>query len=93
MQAAFYTQKGGARTIVHLLNEVNTGADRALPENNPPQREEILPIMDIKVGLADPRVSSATQEPEHRSLPLQRTAAGVETVVPRLEVHSMVVFE
>jgi hypothetical protein len=93
VQAAFYTQKDAARTIVHLLNEVNTGADRALPENNPPQREEVLPISGIRVKIADPHVSSATQEPEHRPLPLQRTAGGVEVVVPRLDVHSMVVFE
>jgi len=93
VQAAFYTQQDGARTIVHLLNEVNTGADRALPENNPPQREEVLPISGIRVSLDDPRVSRATQEPEHRPLPLERTAGGVRAVVPRLDIHTMVVFE
>ena len=43
VQAAFYQQNGGKRTIVHLLNEVNTSANRAFPENNPSQREEICP--------------------------------------------------
>ena len=53
VQAAFYTQQSGKRTIVHLLNEVNTTANRAIPENNPSQREETLPIVDIKVTFSD----------------------------------------
>lgn len=93
VQAAFYTQNEGKRTVVHLLNEVNTSANRALPENNPPQREDIIPIIDIKVALADPKVTSAFQEPGHYPLPLSKTADGVEVTVPRLDVHSMVVFE
>ena len=93
VQAAFYTQKGGKRTIVHLLNDVNTTANRAIPENNPSEREETLPILDIKVTIADLKVSTAFQEPGHQPLPIKRTADGVEVIVPRLEVHSMVVFE
>ena len=93
VQAAFYTQDQGKRTIVHLLNEVNTGADRAIPENNPSEREEVLPIADITVSLARPDVTRAFQEPEHRELAIMKTAAGVEVTVPRLETHSMVVFE
>ena len=72
MQAAFYSQQDGKRTIVHLLNEVNTTANRAIPENNPSQREETLPILDITVAVADPKVSSAFQEPEHRVLPVEK---------------------
>jgi len=93
VQAAFYTQRGGKRTIVHLLNEVNTSANRAIPENNPPQREETLPIVNIKVALADPSASAAFLEPGHTRLPLTRTASGVEVTVPRLELHAMVVVE
>jgi len=93
VQAAYYTQEGGARTIVHLLNEVNTSADRAIPENNPSEREEVLPIADIRVSLARPEVTRAFQEPEHRPLAIERTAGGVEVTVPRLEVHSMIVGE
>ncbi len=93
VQAAFYTQKGGKRTIVHLLNEVNTSANRAIPENNPSQREETLPIADVKVSISNPSVTSAFQEPEHRALAIKKIADGVEVVVPRLDVHSMVVFE
>jgi hypothetical protein len=93
VQAAFYTQNDGKRTVVHLLNEVNTTADRAIPENNPSQREETLPILDIKVALAHPKPTKAFQEPGHHALPLKETANGVEVTVPRLDVHSMVVFE
>ena len=50
---------------MHLLNEVNTTANRAIPENNPSQREETLPIADIKVAFASSTVKTAFQEPEH----------------------------
>ena len=93
VQAAFYTQQAGRRKIVHLLNEVHTNANRALPENNPSQREETLPIFGIKVALADANVSSAFQEPGHHSLSLKKTDDGAEVTVPRLDVHTMVVFE
>ena len=62
VQAAFYTQNNGRRKIVHLLNEVNTSANRAIPENNPSQREETLPIADITLsfphGTSPPRSRS-----------------------------------
>ena len=93
VQAEFYTQNDGSRRIVHLLNEINTTANRALPENNPSQREETVPLFNIKVVLADPKASSAFQEPGHQSLELERTDDGVEVIVPRLDVHTMVVFE
>ena len=93
VQTAYYTQQDGKRTIVHLLNEVNTTANRALPENNPSQREETLPIVDIKVTMTGSRVTTAFQEPEHRPLAIKRSGDGIEVTVPRLEVHSMVVFE
>ncbi len=93
VQAAFYTQNDGKRKIVHLLNDVNTTASRALPENNPPMREDTVPVTDIKVSLADPSVTTAFQEPGHTALPLTKTADGVQVTVPKLVIHSMVVFE
>jgi hypothetical protein len=93
VQAAYYTQNGGKRTVVHLLNEINTSANRAIPENNPSVREETLPIADIRVSIADANVKTAFQEPGHYALPLKKTAFGVEVLVPRLTLHSMVVFE
>jgi len=38
-------------------------------------------------------VTKATLQPENLSLPLTRTSDGVEAVVPKLEMYSMVVFE
>jgi len=92
VQAAFYTQNKGKRTIVHLLNEINTTANRAIPENNPPEREEVLPVFGIKVAIAG-RKTAAREEPGHRSLPITQSTDGVEVTVPRLDVHGMVVFE
>jgi len=92
VQAAYYTQNGGKRTIVHLLNEVNSTADRAIPENNPSQREENVPIAGIRVTLAG-SPATAFQEPGHTALPLTRSAGSVTVTVPRLDVHSMVVFD
>ncbi len=93
VQAAFYTQKDGRRTVVHLLNEVNTTADRSLPENNPSMRREVLPIAGIKMSLRDKGVKSAHLEPGHLPLSVTQTETGVEVAVPKLEIHSMVVFE
>jgi hypothetical protein len=93
VQAAFYTQNSGKRHVVHLLNEVNTSANRAIPENNPPQREETLPIAGIKVALDESKATSAFLEPGHQPLSLTKTATGVEATVPRLDIHAMVVFE
>ncbi len=92
VQAAFYTQDDGRRTVIHLLNEVNTTANRALPENNPSEREETLPIFGIKVGIAG-SPGTAFAEPGHHPLPMTPTADGVEVALPRLDVHGLVVFE
>ena len=93
VQAAFYTQNDGRRNIVHLLNEVNTSANRAIPENNPSQREETLPIADITLSLPDAQITAAFEEPGHRPLPLKKRDTGVEVTLPRLNIHSMIVFE
>ncbi len=93
VQAAFYTQNKGKRTVVHLLNEVNTSANRAIPENNPPQREETLPIAGIRVAFRGQKVTSAFAEPGHLPLTLRPIEHGVEVMLPQLDVHAMVVAE
>jgi hypothetical protein len=103
VQAAFYTQQNGRRKIIHLLNEINTSASRALPFNNPSEREEVLPILDVVVAWDDNNgnnaknhekpIKTAFQEPGHLPLPLKRSANGVEVTVPRLDVHTMIVLE
>ncbi len=93
VQSTFYEQDGGKRTIVHLLNEINTTTDRALPEGNVSLREEIVPLADIKVAFSDPAIKRVHLEPEHQDLAISRTADGVEVTVPKLALHSMVVAE
>jgi len=93
VQTAFYTQNNGKRKIVHLLNEVNTNADGALPENSPSMREDVLPIQNIRVKINDETVSTAFQEPGHIVLPITKGDGGVQVTVPRLDMHAMVVFE
>jgi hypothetical protein len=93
VQAAFYTQENPRRTLIHLLNEVNTQANRAIPENNPPQREEIMPVHDIKIMLGDPAIKNVLQEPGHRALQWKEKDGKFEIAVPRLDVHSIIVIE
>ena len=58
-----------------------------------PVREEVIPIHGVKVICGIPGVTKATLEPESIDLPLATTPRGVEVTVPRVEMHSMVVFE
>ena len=62
-----------------------------------PIREEVLPLCDIKVRCRLPGITKATLEPENVPLPLTRVDNGadraIEVVVPRLNMHSMVIFE
>ena len=58
-----------------------------------PVREEVIPIHGVKVICRIPGVTKATQQPGGIDLPLIATARGVEVTVPRVDMHSMVVFE
>jgi len=58
-----------------------------------PVREEFIPIHDIKVICRRPGVTKATLQPEGTKLPLVKVDGGVEVTVPKVELHSMVVFE
>ncbi len=88
-------QRQGERLIVHLFNDVNTTAHHALPVDDVPLREEVLPVHDIRVAFAaDYPLRSVRLEPEGIELPLAKEPDGrIVVTVPRLEVHSMVVAE
>jgi hypothetical protein len=58
-----------------------------------PIREEVLPLHDIRVTCRMPGVRRATLQPENLPLELKTIPGGVEVTVPKLEMHSMVVFE
>ena len=83
------------RLIVHLFNDANTTAHHAMPNDDVPLREESLPIHDIKVSFGpEYRFSRIHLEPEGRDLEIHATpGGGSSVVVPRLDVHSMVVGE
>jgi hypothetical protein len=85
---------GGERLILHLFSDLNTAAHHALPTDDVPLREEVVPIHDIRVTF-DPRyrVHRIHLEPEGRDLEVQTTARGTGVTVPRLEVHAMLVVE
>ncbi len=86
--------KAGSRLVVHLFNDLNTTAHHALPHDDVPLREETVPIHDIAVTFASAyNFSRFHLEPEGRELVPERTADGWKIVVPRLEIHTMVVGE
>jgi hypothetical protein len=53
----------------------------------------VIPLCDIKVRCRLPGIKQATLQPENDPLPLSRTKDAVEALVPRLNMHSMVIFE
>ncbi|MFO0871586.1 MAG: hypothetical protein U0935_21900 [Pirellulales bacterium] len=82
------------RLIVHLFNDINTTGGHALPVDDVPLREEVLPIHGIRVTFApEYRLGRVTLEPEGIALQGEATAAGYTVVVPRLDIHSLVVAE
>ena len=93
VQTAFYGLDGGRRAVIHLLNEVNTTADRALPEGNPPLREEILPVGGIRVTFHGKRPRRVTLQPEGLELAVEGKEGETSVTVPSLQLHSMVVAE
>ncbi len=58
-----------------------------------PIREEIIPLHDVKVTCRIPGIVKATQQPENLPLELTKTSDGVVVTVPRVDMHTMVVFE
>ena len=93
VQAAYYTQNSGKRTIIHLLNELNTTANRALPENNPSMRMEVMPIHDIRILARGLKPARAFLVPGNLPLPVTQTVEGAEVTVPKIHTHALVVLE
>lgn len=85
---------GVQRIIVHLYSDLNTTAAHAFPNDDVPLREEVVPIHDIQVTFGpNYRFERIHLEPEGADLEVQRTPTGTTVVVPRLNVHTMVVGE
>jgi hypothetical protein len=82
------------RLVVHLFSDLNTSAHHALPVDDVPLREEVVPIHDIRVTFDSRyRLRKVRLEPEGKDLEIRKTAEGARVTVPRLEVHAMVVGE
>jgi hypothetical protein len=87
-------KRDGERLVVHLFNDVNTTAHHALPADDVPLREEVLPIHDLRLTFAPQyRLGRIHLEPAGRTLAVERSEHGTTVVVPRLNVHAMVVAE
>ena len=94
MRQTKQTEEGTERLVVHLFSDLNTTAHHALPVDDVPLREEVVPIHDIRVSFGPQyRFKRLHLEPEGRDVEMQTTAQGTTIIVPRLDVHSMVVGE
>ena len=95
VQATVFRQTQGdeERLLVHLFNNVNTTAFHGLPADDVPLREETLPIHDIAIELAGYSIGRVHQEPEGQVLKVEHDDGKAKVIVPRLDVHSIVVVE
>jgi hypothetical protein len=84
----------GERLVVHLFSDLNTTAFHALPNDDVPLHEEVVPIQGIRVTFSSKyRLGRVHLEPEGQELVVERMDTLTRVTVPRLEVHSMVVAE
>ncbi len=85
---------GSQRLIVHLFNDLNTTAHHALPTDDVPLREEVVPIHGIQIKFrSDYRFRRIHLEPGGVDLKAEWTSGGTVIEVPSLDVHAMVVGE
>lgn len=85
--------KAGERLIVHLFNDVNTTAGHGIPAEEVPLREEVLPVHDIRVTFRGYAIKRVHLEPGMSALEMRKAEDKVEVLVPKLDVHAMVVAE
>jgi hypothetical protein len=86
-------QDGKERLLIHLYNDVNTTAFHGLPNDDVPLREETLPIHEIAITLRGYDIKSVKQQPEGKELEVKSSGRESKLVVPKLEVHSVIVVE
>lgn len=83
----------GSRLVVHLYNDVNTTAFHASPANDVPLREEVIPIHDVRVELRGYEIRRVHLEPGGIELSHSNDGTTTTVIVPRLDIHAMVVVE
>lgn len=88
------THQQGNRLVVHLLNDVSSlGRSQNTAGESLYQRREVIPINDIAVTFRDEKLSRFLLVPGDKPLQATRTDGGLRVLVPRLDIHCMVVAE
>lgn len=93
VQTAFYTRERGKQLVAHLLNEINTTADRAQPTGNSSMREEIIPVGGIKVQFVGAVPAAVHREPGPVALKVEEELGASFVRLPSLELHALCVAE
>ncbi len=87
-------RKEGERLVLHLFSDLNTTSSHALPSDDVPLREEVVPIHGIRVAFAPSyHIRKVHLEPGGIHLEMMKTPTATTVVVPQLDVHAMVVAE
>jgi len=79
--------------VVHLYNDLNSSGGHALPTDDVPLREEVIPIHEIKLQFKGYNIKRIHLEPAGVDLKAVKIAGGEQVTVPRLDIHTMVVAE
>jgi len=88
------SKQDAERLIVHLYSDLNTTAFHALPNDDVPLREEVVPILDCRIMFAPCyQLTRVHLEPAGQDMRIAVSPAGSSVVVPRLDIHAMVVGE
>ena len=94
VQSTIYRQKkDGERLVVNLYNDLNSAGNHARPDEDVPLREEIIPLYNIGVTFTGYPISRVHLEPGAVELKVTKEGDKTKVVVPRLDIHCMVVAE
>ena len=94
VHSTFFRQvKDGQRLLVNLFNDLNSSGNHAKPHDDIPQREEIIPISDIKITFRGYDITGVHLEPGATKLQTKKVDGGIEVTVPKLDTQCIVVAE
>lgn len=92
VQAMTHVQ--GQRLVVHLLNDISSlGRSENVAGESVYERREVIPLSDVHVRFRGGKYGRFTLVPGNKPLVATPVAGGLEVVVPRLEIHALVVAE